>query len=299
MNPRKEIPPATLVGARQLGQVEYIRQRLFTGRPENKTGMGSRAFQQQADGLGHRTVIALAVQRRQRRKGAADRRQVGREGFRNPKGMEPLELVAILQQLFIPDGKERPVQGRKHRQFVIGPLDRQERGAHGLDLFPGVKRSSAHQQVRDPARLERLDVRPGDIPGEKTFEPAEQQTHVARRNGHASGRLLALGHRPPALLEQPGDERAHRIRKRVIDGFEGNPFGLAVGARDRKGDDRRLISRLAAMRRQRHISSLKRFGISLHQRSERRVDGALYRRHGAEARGQIDTLRTARRAAAL
>ena len=150
------------------------------------------------------------------------------------------------------------MQGRKHRQLVIGPLDRQERGAHGLNLFPGVKRSSAHQQVRDPARFERLDVRPGDIPGEKALEPAEQQTYVPCRNGHPSGRLLALGHRPPALLEHPADKRAHRIRKRVFDGFEGNPFFLAVGARDRKGDDRRLVARLASMRRQRHISSLER-----------------------------------------
>ena len=68
-------------------------------------------------------------------------------------------MVRPLEQLLVADREERAAQRREHRQLVVRPLDRGERGADGLDLFALVERLAADEHVRDAARLERLDVR--------------------------------------------------------------------------------------------------------------------------------------------
>ena len=87
------------------------------------------------------------------------------------------ELMAILEQLLIPDRKQCAPQRRKHRQLIVWPLDRRERGAQRLDFAAIVKRPAADEQMRDAARFERPDVRPRHVLSE-TDEPAEQQADV-------------------------------------------------------------------------------------------------------------------------
>ena len=73
------------------------------------------------------------------------------------------EAMHPLEQRLVADREQRPAQRREHRQLVVRPLDRGERGADRLDLLAIVKRAAADQHVRDAARLERLDVRPRHV----------------------------------------------------------------------------------------------------------------------------------------
>ena len=117
-------------------------------------------------------------------------RRVLVEDLRHAKRMEdaagePLvrraaEMVRPLEQLLVPNRKERSTQRRKHRQLIVRPLDRGERGAQGLDLFALVERAPADQDVRDAARLERLDVGARDV-GLPADEAPEQQADVLCR----------------------------------------------------------------------------------------------------------------------
>ena len=96
-------------------------------------------------------------------------------GIRN--GWKRLELMAILEQLFIADRKQRPPQRRKHRQLIVWPLDRREGGPQRFDFAAVVKRPAADQQVLDAARFERAHVGPRHVLSEAD-EPPEQQADV-------------------------------------------------------------------------------------------------------------------------
>ena len=72
--------------------------------------------------------------------------------------METLVAMAIGEQRLVVDREQRAAQRREHRQLVVGPLDRRQRGANRLDLLAVVKRLAADEQVRHAARLERVDV---------------------------------------------------------------------------------------------------------------------------------------------
>ena len=113
--------------------------------------------------------------------------------------MEMPELMAILEQLLIPDREQCSPQRRKHRQLIVWPLDRRERGAQRLDFAAVVKRPAADEQMRDAARFERPHVRPRHVLSEAD-EPAEQQADVP---GLDRDEVLFL-----ARLEADGDRSA-------------------------------------------------------------------------------------------
>ena len=120
------------------------------------------------------------------------RRRVAREHVGNAMRMKRVPLEALLglaaeavgpvEQVLVCDREERAAQRREHRQLVVRPLDRGERRADRFDLFALVERASADEHVRDAARLERLDVGPGDI-GLPADEAAEEQADVLGRDG--------------------------------------------------------------------------------------------------------------------
>ncbi len=119
--------------------------------------------------------------------------------------MKTADPMAILQQLFVADRKQRTPQRCKYRQLVFRPLDGGQRGAQGLDLRAIMKRAAAHQQMGNPARFERLDVGPRHVFLEAN-EPAEQQADMARLNRHEVLRLAG----PKAPRRSRRQRRIHR-----------------------------------------------------------------------------------------
>jgi len=89
------------------------------------------------------------------------------------------EVVCPLEQLFIANREKWPPQRRKHRQLIVWPLDRCQRGAQRLDLFAFVERAATDEDVRNAARFERLDIRPRDV-GLPAHEAPEEQTDMLR-----------------------------------------------------------------------------------------------------------------------
>ncbi len=122
----------------------------------------------------------------------------------------------ILEQVRVANREKRPAQRREHRELIVRPLDRHQRGAERLNLFAVVKRLAAHEQVVDTARLERFDVLARDVLTE-THEPAEQDADVPRLERHALARIPALGDRPAALTHKPVHVRADRVGQRRLD----------------------------------------------------------------------------------
>ena len=114
--------------------------------------------------------------------------QIWRQFTGDAKRMKTPGELAILQQLFVADRKQRTAQRCKHRQLVFRPLDGGQRGAQGLDLRAIMKRAAADQQMGNAARFERLDVGPRHVLLEAD-EAAEQQADMARLNRHEMLRL--------------------------------------------------------------------------------------------------------------
>src|SRR5262249_38691124 len=106
-----------------------------------------------------------------------------------------------LEQVLVADGEQRRAKRRKHRHLIVGPLDRRERRANGLNLFTIVKRLAANEHVADTSCLERLHVRLRDVFAE-TEKPPEQKAHML---GLKSYGLLTrpLGDLPAALADHP------------------------------------------------------------------------------------------------
>ncbi len=191
---------------------------------------------QQPERLGDRPEVRDLV----RRVLVEDLRHAERMEARRARTDRPVraaEAVRPLEQLFVADREERSAQRRKHRQLIVGPLDRGERGAHRLDLFALVERAAADEHVRDAARLERLDVGPRDV-GLPADEPPEQQADVLGRDLDGRG-AAPLGDLPAALVDDPVDERADRVRQRLLDRAAGH-VAPRVRLGHRQRDDRRL-----------------------------------------------------------
>ena len=233
------------------------------------------------------------MQRAQQRERIDDRLQIRRDLVpRQPIRMEPPESLAILDQLLVADREERALERRVHRELVVGPLHRRQRGAQALDFFAQVERAAADQQVRDPARLQRLDIRARDVRAERR-ETAEEQAHVARRDRHRLAGPLALGHLPATVLHQPRDECADGLGQRLLHGFARESLP-AVRLRHGQRNDSRLARDLRAVARQRHVARLQRVPVVGHHGRERGVDEILDRRDRAKRRRQIDARGTAR-----
>ena len=76
------------------------------------------------------------------------------------------------------------------------------------------KRASADEHVRDAPRLERADVRAGDVVAE-ALEALEEEADVARLDGDvgsADSRSVIV---QPLLRDEPVDERADRVGERL------------------------------------------------------------------------------------
>ena len=167
---------AGLVLARQLGDVQDVGQHLLAGRPQHEADVRARQREQPADRVGDRDDrcgrgAAAAAARSASAIGS--RCDVGspvsanfspelppsssgtRNGWKAPKRWRNSSSVLVV------DREERSLQRREHRQLVVGPFDGGERRANRLDLLAVVERAAADEQVRQPARLDRVDVAGG------------------------------------------------------------------------------------------------------------------------------------------
>ena len=230
-----------------------------------------------------------------------DRLQIDRAGpsARGRDESRARERV-ILEQLFFADREQRTAQRRKHRQLVFGPLDRGQRGANRIDFLALVERLAADQQVRHAARFERLDVVARDVVAEM-HEAAEQQADVAGDD------LSPLGRRPQRSTCSPATAASGRTRRspaaalveRGLRDLRRTVQALAVRARHRQRDDRRLlgdvVAMLAAAGRSRPAATSRSPVMSC---AERGVHEALDRRHAAKRGLQRDRGRAAARAGA-
>src|SRR4030095_8707657 len=102
------------------------------------------------------------------------------------KGVPPKSLVGLaaepigpVEQILVRDCEERTPQRREHRQLVIRPLDRGERGANRLNLFTLVEGASADEHVRDAACFERLEIWSRDVSLPADKAPESRQTCFA------------------------------------------------------------------------------------------------------------------------
>src|SRR5215475_13647255 len=121
----------------------------------------------------------------------------------------------IGQELGVTYRKERSFECGEQRKFIIRALDRRKRVANRLDFFARVKRATPHQQVWKTPRLDRANIRPGDI-SPKVAKATEKETHVARLYRFSIFRAFALGNRPSTFLHEPVNERGNSIWQRFV-----------------------------------------------------------------------------------
>src|SRR4029450_3416173 len=93
--------------------------------------------------------------------------------------------------------------------------------------------------MRNPTRLERVDVRPRDVLPEAD-ETAKEDADVPRPHRHE---LAADFDTPTALMHEPVDPGANTVRQRRLDRRGGDTLNR-VRLRYRQRDHRRLIARL-------------------------------------------------------
>ena len=301
-------PAARLELPRELRDVERVRQYLFSTRAEREPDVRARRAEQLVQRLRHRHVVATAMEPLEDGEGFGDRsemadffrrlaiehgghaervQRVTPEALRcsGPETMRPLE------QRLVADREERSSERREHRQLVVRPFDRRKRGANGLHLFALVERLAADQHVRDPARLERLDVRAGDVvlPADET---PEQEADMLRGDVH--GRFAAaLRHLPPALAQHPLDEGGDGPRQRLLDGCCADVSPL-VRLGDRQRHDGRLTGQCRTMGSERDVGRLERQRVAGHDRTERVVHARLDPGDAAEAGIEVQGLRAER-----
>src|SRR5687768_7225158 len=109
--------------------------------------------------------------------------------------------TAIRQQLRVGEREEWSTQRGKHREFVIGPLNRSECIADRLHFLSRMERAAAHEQVWYAMSFQSLHIRPGYVGGVVTQTP-KQETNVSRLKRH-SLRTLALSNSPTTLVHHP------------------------------------------------------------------------------------------------
>ena len=226
---------ARFVLAGELGDVQHVGKRLLTPGSQDEADMRARLGEQTADRVRDRTVIAAAMQRLQQPQRAADWHEVRRglarerellarvaaERSWDAERMKRAESMTKFEQVLVVDREERSLQRGEDRQLVVRPLDRGQRGAHGLDFFAAVEGLAAHEEMRNAARLDRIDIAARDVFAEAD-EPAEQNRDVPRLDRHAALGAIghALGDLPAVLLvDHPGDERADCIGQRFLNRF--------------------------------------------------------------------------------
>ena len=238
------------------------------------------------------------------RRGKIVRRVVFGEHCRNAERMQDVapepsvpvraEVMHPLEQRFVADREQGPAQRRKHRQLVVRPFNRRQRGADRLDFLALVERASADQHVRDPPRFERLDVWARDVvlPAD---EAAKKQADMLRGDGDR--RLAAaFGDLPPAMPQDPLRHRRHGDRERLFDRGRTQVAPL-VRLRHRQRDDRRLIRQRGTVRRERNVGRLQRQRVAGHDRLEGAVHAHLDPRHAAETGVEVQLRRAERREA--
>src|SRR5436190_13380840 len=77
--------------------------------------------------------------------------------------MKGAESMTEFEQVLVVDREERSLQRREDRQLVVRPFDRRQRGTHGFHFLAAVKRLAAHEQMRNVARLDRIDIATRDV----------------------------------------------------------------------------------------------------------------------------------------
>src|SRR5262245_26750373 len=277
--------------ARQFRNAEDIGESPLAGLAEDEHRVRPRGGEQRGDGLLDGAIVAPPVQVAEQAQALDDRVQVwGRRftltGLRYAEGVQAADARAVLEQRLVAHREQWPAQGAIDGQLVIRPLDGGERGAQTLDLLPLMERLAADQHVRDAPRLERLDIRLGDV-GAPLRDAAKEQADVARRHRDLLPWPVALRHAPAAVLDEPPDERGHRVRQRGVDGrLRQSP--APVGTWHGKRHDAGLARPFRPVGRERDVAGLERGAVLDHARGERRVDEPLHRWQRAEARGQLD-----------
>ena len=152
--------------------MQHVGERLLAGRPQDEPDVRARVGEQPADRVRHGTVVAAAMQLLKQPQRVGDRHQmrgrfarqrqlaagVATELFGHAERVERAEPMAELEQMLVVDREQRSLERRKHRQLVVGPFDGGERRADRLDFLAAVERLAADQQMRNTARLDRVDV---------------------------------------------------------------------------------------------------------------------------------------------
>ena len=204
--PLNEMPPSSSVLPRELRHVQNVRERLLSRAPKHETDVSPRRLEQIAERVGNRTIVPPPMQPLEKQKGLSNRLEMralfvggGRlVQLRNAERMKSAMTFVPVEQILVSDREQRAAQRREHRQLVVRPLDRRQRGADGLDLLALVEALPADEDMRNPAGIQRVHVRPRDVVSERDEAP-EQHADVAG------------SHSPAASRDQPLDERPNRI----------------------------------------------------------------------------------------
>ena len=148
--------------------------------------------------------------------------------------------------------------------------------------------------MRHVTGFERAQVFPRDVgptalplPGN---EPPEQNANVARLDGNPALGVFRVADLPVVLLlvEQPADERRHRIGQTLLDRSLRHPSKRSVRVGRRQRDQAGLVGPRLGVLFERNIIGLPGGDVSRHLGSEGCVDELLQRPHGAEALCQRD-----------
>ena len=217
MKPRNEMPPPASYWRASSATCRTLASTCSPAGRSMKPTCARVSAEQTADRVRHGPRVAAPVQPLQRAEGVGDRHQrrdrlagqrellagVAAELERHAERMEGAEAVAELEQRLVVDREERSLQRREDRQLVVGPFDRGERRANRLDLFAVVESAAADEQVRQPARLDRVDVAAGQVLAEAD-EAAEQDRDVPRRRRRrAAPRRRPAARRPSSRSLRP------------------------------------------------------------------------------------------------
>ena len=149
-----------------------------------------------------------------------------------------------------------------------------------LDFLAAVERLAADEQMRDAARLDRVDVAPRHVVAEAD-EAAEQHARCAAAGStRCSVPSTAARDLQPLSFDQPGDERADRVRQRFLDRLAPTTSAGSRRGRTVVGTGSATIAgwrrvRRAATRRARRTSACSAAAVAGHLRRERGVDEPL------------------------